>query len=65
MTRPAVVTVAEYRHSSLNDGATIAPRIFTETSIPVLSAGRCSPVDKMGQAGPGDEVGFVRIGNRR
>ena len=24
--------------------------------IPVLSAGRCSPVDKMGQAGPGDET---------
>ena len=56
MTRPVVVTVAEYRHSSLNDGATIAPRIITETIIPVLSAGRCSPVDKMGQAGPGDET---------
>ena len=59
MTRPVLVTVAKYRHSSLNDGATIAPRIFTETIIPVLSAGRCSPVDKMGQAGderPGDET---------
>ena len=56
MMRPVGVTVAEYRHSSLNDGATIAPRIITETIIPVLSAGRCSPVDKMGQAGPGDET---------
>ena len=56
MTRPVVVTIAEYSHSSLNDGATIAPRIFTETLMPVLSAGRCSPVDKMGQAGPGDET---------
>ena len=56
MTRPVVVTIAEYSHSSLNNGATIAPRIFTETLMPVLSAGRCSPVDKMGQAGPGDET---------
>ena len=47
---------AEYSHSSLNDGATIAPRIFTETLRPVLPAGRCSSIDKMGQAGPGDET---------
>ena len=51
-----MVTVAEDRHSSLNDGATMAPRIFTKTNIPVLCAGRCSPVDTMGQAGPGDET---------
>ena len=56
MTRPVVVTVAEDRHSSLNDGATMAPRRFTKTNIPVLCAGRCSPVDTMGQAGPGDET---------
>ena len=43
MTRPVVVTIAEYSHSSLNDGATVAPCIFTETLMPVLSAGRCSP----------------------
>ena len=47
MTRPVVVTIAEYSHSSLNDGATIASRIFSETLMPVLSAGRCSPEDKM------------------
>ena len=56
MTRPVVVPIAEYRHSSLNDGAMIAPRMVTETIIPVLSAGRCYPVDKMGQAGPGDQT---------
>ena len=56
MTRPVVVTITENRHSSLNDGATIAPRMFNEEIIPVLSAGRCSPVDKMGQPGPGDET---------
>ena len=54
--RPVVVTIAEYSHSSLNDGDTIAPRIFTETLRPVLPAGRCSSVDRMGQAGPGDET---------
>ena len=56
MTGPVVVTIAEYRHSSLTDGAVIAPRMVTETIIPVLSAGRCFPVDKMGQAGPGDQT---------
>ena len=56
MTRPVVVTIAEYSHSSLNDGATIAPRIFIETLRPVLPAGRCSSVNRMGQAGPGDET---------
>ena len=56
MTRPVAVTIAEYSHSLLNDGATIAPRIFTEMLMPVLPAGRFSPVDKMGQAGPGDET---------
>ena len=56
MTKPAVVTIAEYSHPSLNDGATIAPRISTEKLKPVVSAGRCSPVDQMGQAGPCDET---------
>ena len=41
-------------NESANRCRTIAPRIFTETLRPVLPAGRCSPVDKMGQAGPGD-----------
>ena len=50
------VSIAEYSHSSLNDGATIAPRIFTKMLRPVLPAGRCSSVDKMGQASPGDET---------
>ena len=56
MTKPAVVTIAEYSHPSLNDGATIAPRISTEKLRPVVSAGRCFPVDQMGQAGPCDET---------
>ena len=55
-TKPAVVTIAEYSHPSLNDGATIAPRISTEKLKPVVSAGRCFPVDQMGQAGPCDET---------
>ena len=54
MTKPAVVTIAEYSHPSSNDGATVAPRISTEKPMPVVSAGRCSPVDQMGQAGPWD-----------
>ena len=56
MTKPAVVTIAEYSHPSSNDGAMIAPRISTEKLMPVVSAGRCSPVDQMGQAGPWDET---------
>ena len=56
MTRPVVVTIAEYSHSSLNNGATIAPRISTEKLMPVVSAGRCSPVYEMGQAGPSDNT---------
>ena len=52
MAKPAIVTIAEYSHPSSNDGATIAPRISTEKLIPVVSAGRCFPVDQMGQAGP-------------
>ena len=54
MTKPAVVTIAKYSHPSSNDGATVAPRISTEKLMPVVSAGRCSPVDQMGQAGPWD-----------
>ena len=54
MTKPAVVTIAEYSHPSSNDGATVAPRISTDKLMPVVSAGRCSPVDQMGQAGPWD-----------
>ena len=49
MTKLVVVTIAEYSHPSLNDGATIAPRISTEKLKPVVSAGRCSPVDQMGR----------------
>ena len=56
MTQPAVVTIAEYSHPSLNDGATIAPHISTKKLMPVVSAGRCSPVDQMGQASPCDET---------
>ena len=56
MTRPAVVTIVENSHPVLNDGATIAPRISTEKLLPVVPAGRCSPVDQMGQAGPCDET---------
>ena len=54
MTKPAVVTIAEYSHPSSDDGATVAPRISTEKLMPVVPAGRCSPVDQMGQAGPWD-----------
>ena len=52
ITKPAVVTIAEYSHPSSNYGATFAPRISTKKLMPVVSAGRCSPVDQMGQAGP-------------
>ena len=54
ITKPALVTIAEYSHPSSNDGATFAPRISTEKLMPVVSAGRCSPVDQMGQAGSRD-----------
>ena len=53
MTRLAVVTIVE---KILNDGATIAARISTEKLQLVVPAGRCSPVDKMGQAGLCDET---------
>ena len=52
MTKPAIVTIAEYSLPSSNDGATVAPRISTEKLMPVVSAGRCSPVDQMGQMRP-------------
>ena len=56
MTKPAVVTIAEYSHPSSNDGATVAPLISTKKLMPVVPAGRCPPVDQMGQAGPCDET---------
>ena len=56
MTKPAVVTIAEYSHPSSNDGVTVAPLISTEKLIPVVPAGRCPPVDQMGQAGPCDKT---------
>ena len=54
MAKPAIVTIVEYSHPSPNDGATVAPRISTEKLILVVCAGRCFPVDQMGQAGPWD-----------
>ena len=48
MTKPAVVTIAEHSHTSSNDVSTVAPRISTEKLMPVVSAGRCSPVDQAG-----------------
>ena len=56
MTKPAVVTIAEYSHPSSNDGATVAPRISTEKLMPVVYTGRGFPVDQMGQAGSWDET---------
>ena len=52
LTRPVFVTVMEYGSSVLNVGATIAPGISTERIPPIFSAGRCSPVDQLGQVGP-------------
>ena len=56
MAKPGIVTIAEYSHPSPNYGATVAPRFSTERPMPVAPAGRCFPVDQMGQAGPGDET---------
>ena len=56
MTKPAVVTIAEYSHPSSNDGATVAPLTSTEKLMPVVPAGQFPPVDQMGQAGPCDET---------
>ena len=56
LAKPAIVIIAEYSHPSPNEGAMVAPRISTEKLILVVSAGRCFPVDQMGQAGPWDET---------
>ena len=56
---PIYITGLEGREDTdwfSNDGATVAPRISTEKLIPVVSAGRCFPMDQMGQAGPWDET---------
>ena len=57
MAKPAIVTIAEFSHPSLNDGA-------IKKLIPVVSAGRWLPVDQMGEASPWNatgSIGFVRI----
>ena len=54
-----------YTDEILPQGAVMTRRNDCCRIILVLSAGRCSPVDKMGQDGPGDETERSKTEDRR